>query len=96
MEVNIHKAKTHFSRLLQRVAEGEEVTIARAGVPVARLVRVEAPSGFERPMGMDRGTIEMADDFDAPLPDELMRLFVGASVKTKAKVRAAKKRGKPA
>ena len=41
MEVNIHEAKTHLSRLLQRVAAGEEVTIARAGVPVARLVAVE-------------------------------------------------------
>ena len=41
MEVNIHEAKTHLSRLLQRVANGEEVTIARAGVPVARLVPVD-------------------------------------------------------
>ena len=41
MEVNIHEAKTHFSRLLQRVAAGEEVVIARAGVPVAKLVAVE-------------------------------------------------------
>jgi prevent-host-death family protein len=41
MEVNIHEAKTHLSRLLQRVAAGEEVTIARSGVPVARLVAVE-------------------------------------------------------
>jgi prevent-host-death family protein len=94
MEVNIHKAKTHFSRLLQRVAEGDEVTIARAGVPVARLVRVEVPSGFERPMGMDRGTVEIADDFDAPLPDELMSLFLSVPVKTKAKLRTAKKRRK--
>jgi prevent-host-death family protein len=65
MEVNIHKANTHFSRLLQRVAEGEEITIARAGVPVARLVRVE-PKKSQQPIGMDKGQIEMADDFDAP------------------------------
>jgi prevent-host-death family protein len=94
MEVNIHKAKTHFSRLLQRVADGEEVTIARAGVPVARLVRIEASSGFVRPMGMDRGIVEVADDFDAPLPDELMGLFLGAIVKTKRKPRKVKKRRK--
>ena len=45
MEVNIHEAKTHLSRLLQRVAAGEEVTIARSGVPVARLVAVELKLG---------------------------------------------------
>ncbi|MGZ4732935.1 MAG: type II toxin-antitoxin system Phd/YefM family antitoxin [Terriglobales bacterium] len=66
MEVNIHEAKTHFSRLLQQVANGEEVTIARAGVPVARLVAVEPQKPKVRPLGMDRGRIWIADDFDAP------------------------------
>ncbi len=78
MKVNVHKAKTHFSRLLQRVADGEEVTIARAGVPVARLVRIEPPSG-RRPMGMDDGKIEMAEDFNAPLPADLLSLFLGSN-----------------
>ena len=54
MEVNIHEAKTHFSRLLQRVAAGEEVVIARAGVPVARLVAVEPKKGKTRPLGFGR------------------------------------------
>jgi prevent-host-death family protein len=94
MEVNIHKAKTHFSRLLQRVAEGEEVTIARAGVPVARLVRVEPSPRAVRPMGMDHGLIEIADDFDAALPDKLMALFLGASSASKLKTRKGKKRRK--
>jgi prevent-host-death family protein len=76
MEVNIHEAKTHLSRLLQRVAEGEEVTIARAGVPVARLVAVEKKRNV-RPMGFARDEIWMADDFDAPLPDELLAAFYG-------------------
>ncbi len=71
MEVNIHEAKTHFSRLLQRVAAGEEVVIARAGVPVARLVAVEPKKAKTRPLGMDEGRIWIADDFDAPLPDDL-------------------------
>ena len=61
MKVNIHEAKTHFSRLLQRVGGGEEVTIARAGVPVAKLVPVEAPKTKLRPMGMDRGKISGRD-----------------------------------
>ncbi|HEX3819399.1 MAG TPA: type II toxin-antitoxin system Phd/YefM family antitoxin [Candidatus Sulfotelmatobacter sp.] len=76
MEVNIHQAKTHFSRLIQRVAAGEEIIIARAGVPVARLVAIE-PATKVRPLGMDRGRIWIADDFDAPLPDDLLKAFYG-------------------
>lgn len=80
MEVNIHEAKTHLSRLLQRVAAGEEVTIARAGVPVARLVAVARKPGKTRPMGMDRGKIWVAEDFDAPLPDDLLKAFYGGEL----------------
>jgi prevent-host-death family protein len=80
MEVNIHEAKTHFSRLLQRVAAGEEVVIARAGVPVAKLVAVEPKKAKTRPLGMDEGTIWIADDFDAPLPDDLLKAFYGGTL----------------
>ena len=80
MEVNIHEAKTHLSRLLQRVAAGEEVTIARAGKPVARLVAVEPEKMKIRPLGMDRGRVWIADDFDAPLPDDLLRAFYGGGL----------------
>lgn len=80
MEVNIHQAKTHFSRLLQRVAAGEEVTIARAGVPVARLVAVEPKKPKARPLGFARGELWVADDFDAPLPDELLAQFYGGTL----------------
>lgn len=73
MEVNVHEAKTHLSRLLKRVEAGEEITISRAGVPVARLIAA-APKGKTRPMGMDRGKIWIADDFNAPDP-ELEALF---------------------
>lgn len=85
MKVNIHQAKTHFSRLLQRVAAGEEVTIARAGVPVARLVAVEPEKPKVRPLGMDRGNIWIADDFDAPLPDDLLAAFYGGTLPKLAK-----------
>ena len=78
MVVNIHEAKTHLSRLLQRVAEGEEVTIARAGVPVAKLVPVETKKDV-RPLGIARGQIWVADDFDAPLPEDLLAAFEGES-----------------
>jgi prevent-host-death family protein len=80
VEVNIHQAKTHFSRLLQRVAAGEEVVIARAGVPVARLVALEPTKGKLRPLGMDVGRIWIADDFNAPLPDDLLKEFYGGTL----------------
>jgi prevent-host-death family protein len=80
MEVNIHEAKTHFSRLLQKVAAGEEVVIARAGVPIARLVAVEPKKAQTRPLGMDEGRIWIADDFDAPLPDDLLKAFYGGTL----------------
>jgi len=73
MEVNVHEAKTHLSRLLRRVAAGEEITISRAGVPVAKLIAA-VPTGASRPMGMDRSRIWIADDFDARDP-ELEALF---------------------
>ena len=74
MEVNIHEAKTHFSRLRQRVAGGEEITIANAGVPVARLVPIKSAKA-ERKLGLDAGLIEIAEDFDAPLPPEILAGF---------------------
>jgi prevent-host-death family protein len=79
VEVNVHQAKTHLSRLLQRVAAGEEVIIAKSGVPAARLVAIEARNKI-RPLGMDRGRIWIADDFDAPLPDDLLKAFYGGKL----------------
>ncbi|MBV9073981.1 MAG: type II toxin-antitoxin system Phd/YefM family antitoxin [Acidobacteria bacterium] len=85
MVVNIHQAKTHLSRLLLRVAGGEEITIANAGVPVARLVPL-APSPRKRRLGMDEGKLWISPDFDKPSP-ELQDLFEG-------RVRARKRRRK--
>jgi prevent-host-death family protein len=69
VQVNIHEAKTHFSKLLERVAAGEEVVIARAGKPIAKLVPiVERPA--RRPFGLFKGQIHMAENFDDPLPEE--------------------------
>ena len=72
--VNIHQAKTHLSRLLTRVVEGEEIVIARSGKPVARLVAVETRPG-RRVLGQDRGLFEVPDDFDDPLPDDVLASF---------------------
>jgi prevent-host-death family protein len=66
--VNIHEAKTHLSRLLERVQAGEEITIAKAGKPIAQLVPVAARAK-KRPIGMDRGKIFIREDFDDPLPE---------------------------
>ena len=75
MEVNIHEAKTHLSRLLARVAGGEEITIAKAGVPIARLVPVRVEEG-NRPLGIDAGKVWIAEDFDVPQA-EIEALFEG-------------------
>jgi prevent-host-death family protein len=74
VEVNVHEAKTHLSRLLQRVEAGEEVLISRAGRPLARLVPVKAPRARRVP-DRDRGKGRVADDFDAPLPAGLLARF---------------------
>jgi prevent-host-death family protein len=72
--VNTHEAKTHFSRLIDRVIQGEEIVIARAGRPVAKLVPL-APRTAKRLPGSARGLISVGPDFDAPLPDEVRRAF---------------------
>lgn len=73
VEVGVHEAKTHLSRLLTQVAAGEDVVITRSGRPVARLVPVERTG--RRKLGMDRGRFVIPDDFDAPLPDDLLDAF---------------------
>jgi prevent-host-death family protein len=72
--VNVHEAKTHLSRLLEEVRQGEEVVIAKAGKPVARLVAVNASPNRRRP-GSARGQIWIAEDFDAPLPEDIQEFF---------------------
>lgn len=67
-QVNVHEAKTHLSRLLQRVQQGEEIVIARAGKPVATLrPYLEKPK--KRPIGLYKDQIVIHDDFDDPLPE---------------------------
>jgi prevent-host-death family protein len=71
---NVHDAKTHFSRLLDRVAQGEEIIIAKSGRPVAKLVRMAAEP---RKPGRLKGRIRIAPDFEEPLPDEILSAFRG-------------------
>ena len=73
--VNVHEAKTHLSRLLERVEAGEEVVIARAGRPVARLVPF-VPRTTPREPGVWRGSVALANDFDHT-PETLLDDFEG-------------------
>lgn len=76
--VNVHEAKTHLSRLLDEVNQGHEIIIAKAGKPIARLV----PVGPLRPIrtpGFLRHRIRIADDCDAPLPEEMQCRFEGSN-----------------
>ena len=75
-QVNIHEAKTHLSRLVEDVAAGEEIVIAKAGKPIAKLV----PLSYDlepRHLGSMRGKIWLADDFDQPLPPTVLAGFHG-------------------
>ena len=74
--VNIHEAKTQFSRLVDAAASGEEIIIAKAGKPTARLVPMERPK-TKRRFGALKGKIRISDDFDAPLPDDVIAAFEG-------------------
>ncbi len=77
MTVNIHEAKTHLSRLLVRVAKGQEVVIAKSGKPIARLVPVEKTDRMDRILGIDQGRIWIAADFNASLPEDVLATFEG-------------------
>ena len=73
-KVNMHEAKSQLSQLVERAIKGEEVVIAKSGVPKVRLVPVAADT--EEWIGMDKGKIWMADDFD-DLPDDILAAFYG-------------------
>jgi prevent-host-death family protein len=74
--VNVHEAKTHLSRLLDRVQQGEEIILAKAGKPYARLVPLESMPPTREP-GLLRGRIEMDDSFFDELPEEELRAWEG-------------------
>ena len=73
---NIHDAKTNLSRIVDDVAAGAEVIIAKAGKPMARLVPIEVPMKAKK-LGLLKGKIKVAEDFNAPLDDETLARFEG-------------------
>ena len=72
--INIHAAKTQLSSLVEEAAAGEEIIIAKAGKPMARLVALEKPA-FGRALGALKGRIHASDNFDAPLPPDILKGF---------------------
>ena len=76
LKVNIHEAKTHLSKLAEQAGAGEEIIIAKAGKPIARLVPL-AQGAVMRKKGLLKGKIKITKDFDQPLPDEVIDLFEG-------------------
>lgn len=81
-QVNIHQAKTHLSRLVEQAASGEEIVIAKAGKPIARLVALEKRKQTKRKPGALKGRGWVADDFDAPLPEAMLRQWYGSKRKS--------------
>jgi prevent-host-death family protein len=73
--VNIHEAKSQLSRLIEAVVSGEEVVIAKAGTPLVRLVPVDQKPKLR--FGLMKGKIKIAEDFDAPLPEDVLATFEG-------------------
>ena len=73
--VNIHEAKTHFSKLVDAVIHGNEILIATAGKPVAKLVPIKKKT--QRRFGVLKGKVKISKDFDAPLSDEILSDFEG-------------------
>ncbi|NMF60743.1 type II toxin-antitoxin system Phd/YefM family antitoxin [Pseudanabaena yagii] len=75
--VNIHQAKTNLSRLLSRVELGEEIVISNRGVPVAKLVPFCTSSNRKASLGIDRGRFVVPEDFNDPLPEDILSAFEG-------------------
>jgi prevent-host-death family protein len=73
VRVGVHEAKTRLSQLLRLVDSGQEVEISRGGEPVAKLVPIRTPQ--KRKLGTDAGVFVVPDDFDAPLPDDVLASF---------------------
>jgi prevent-host-death family protein len=76
-QVNLYEAKTQLSKLVEAAIAGEEVIIARAGKPVARLSAIEKPAQKRR-LGILDGQLVIPEDFNAPLPDEVIESFYGS------------------
>ena len=76
--INIHQAKTHLSKLLEEVGKGLEIVIAKSGKPIAKLTGISPTKPIRKP-GLLKGKIKIAENFDAPLADDVLDVFEGKS-----------------
>lgn len=77
--LNIHQAKTHLSRYLSELREGDTIILCRRNEPVAEIRPLPARQRQPRPIGLGKGTVEVTESFFEPLPEELLDLFEGES-----------------
>ena len=82
--INIHEAKTHLSRLVEQAAAGEEIIIAKAGKPVARLMPLAVPATAPRTLGILAGKYEVPDDIDSMFGNEIEAMFYGTPAGTRS------------
>jgi len=74
-QLNIYETKTHLSQLVEEASKGSSFVIAKAGKPLAKLVPLDQNTGSRFRFGTMQGKIKVAEDFDAPLPDDVLDLF---------------------
>ncbi|MDO8894547.1 type II toxin-antitoxin system Phd/YefM family antitoxin [Nitrosomonas sp.] len=79
LTINIHEAKTHFSRFIEKAAAGEEIIIAKAGKPIAKLVPLHSLSS-PRSLGIFKGQLNVPEDFDAALPEDVAMQFQSEAI----------------
>jgi antitoxin (DNA-binding transcriptional repressor) of toxin-antitoxin stability system len=77
IRINIHEAKTHLSRYLDRLARGERILLCRRNVPIAEICPLPLERSTQRPIGLAKGTFEVPQSFFEPLPDEITAAFRG-------------------
>jgi antitoxin (DNA-binding transcriptional repressor) of toxin-antitoxin stability system len=75
IKVNIHEAKTHMSRFIERVIQGDTIILCKRNVPVAEIRGIKKDRKTERPIGLAKGTFQVPDDFFEPLPEDILSSF---------------------
>ncbi len=79
IKLNIHEAKTHLSKYLSKLEQGEKIILCKRNVPIAEIVPITKNGNGPRPIGLAKGEFSVSQDFFAPLPDEIQNAFEGSS-----------------
>ena len=77
IRVNIHEAKTHLSRYLERIAKGETILLCKRNIPIAEIRPIPPPQKSQRPIGLAKGQFKIPPEFYEPLPPEMVSAFSG-------------------